>query len=266
MSIRANRTLRSLLLVPALALIVFVVVVPGVQALLILLFASDGAGPLENLKVFADPAFGDALRNTLVLMVVLLPVQALVAVALARLIAARFRGATFLRYLVVLPLAVSDLAAGLLWLSFFTDRGYLSSALQSAGLIAQPMAWLGFDSYGGMLAAIVVAETWRTTGVLLLPILARLRLSTTGLSWSVFRSSLWPALLLRAILGLQTFAVVVALVGRNLPVVAGEAYTQLVTNRDQQLAAACAVAILAIATLAGVVYLRLASTRVSVGR
>ena len=253
------RMLRSLLLVPALLLMAFVVFIPAIQAV-ILAFTGDAGLITANVRaVLTDPVLGGALRNTIVFLVLLLPVQGLVALALALAIGTRIRAGGLILSLIVLPLAVSDLAAGLLWLAVFTDRGYLNSALQSAGLIAQPISWLGFDSYGGVVAAIVVAETWRTTGVVLLPMLG------PAASWrevlSRFRSRLPMALALRTILALQTFAVVFALAGRNFPVLSGEAYAQLAANRDEHLAAGYVVVIVAIATLAGAAYLRLATAR-----
>jgi multiple sugar transport system permease protein len=265
---RTRRLLRVLLLLPALALIVLVVVLPAIQAV-VLALAGDAGFTLDPFRRVLSDA--DALRNTIVLLVLLLPVQGIIAVALALVLAARFRGAGVLLYLVVLPLAVSDLAAGLLWLAILTDRGYLNSALQDAGVIAQPIAWLGFDSYGGLLAAVIVAETWRTIGIVLLPILARLRADATEgralrVSLPLLRSSLGPALVLRAILALQTFAVVFVLAGRNLPVLAGEAYTQLATNRDEHAAAVYVVVVLLLAVVGSVAYLRFLPARVPAER
>ena len=60
----------------------------------------------------------------------------------------------------------------------------------------------------------------------------------------LLRPSLQSALIIRTIFAFQTFAVVFALAGRNLPVLAGEAYTHYATNQDEHLAAAYAVVIL----------------------
>jgi len=54
---------------------------------------------------------------------------------------------------------------------------------------------------------------------------------------------------------------VFALAGRNLPVIAGEAYTSYATNQDEHLAAAYGVVILALSIVAIAVYLRLLGTR-----
>jgi multiple sugar transport system permease protein len=73
----------------------------------------------------------------------------------------------------------------------------------------------------------------------------------------LLRPSLQSALIIRTIFAFQTFAVVFALAGRNLPVVAGEAYTWYATNQDEHIAAAYAVVILALSILAVIVYLGL---------
>jgi multiple sugar transport system permease protein len=77
----------------------------------------------------------------------------------------------------------------------------------------------------------------------------------------LLRPSLQSALIIRAIFAFQTFAVVFALAGRNLPVLAGEAYTHYATNQDEHLAAAYGVVILGLSVAAAVVYLRLLGPR-----
>src|SRR5204862_2493278 len=121
----------------------------------------------------------------------------------------------------------------------------------------------------------VIAESWRTTAMVLLVLLAGLELIPRELSETaellgagrfrrlvhvvlpLLRPSLQSALLIRTIFAFQTFAVVFALAGRNLPVLAGEAYTSFAANQDERLAAAYAVVILALSLVAAAVYLRL---------
>src|SRR5437867_3446819 len=77
----------------------------------------------------------------------------------------------------------------------------------------------------------------------------------------LLRPSLQSALIIRTIFALQTFAVVFALAGRNMPVLAGEAYTWYAANRNEHLAAAYAVLLLALTAVATVVYLRVLGLR-----
>ncbi len=72
----------------------------------------------------------------------------------------------------------------------------------------------------------------------------------------LLRPSLQVALILRTILAFQVFAVVVALTGRNLPVLAGEAYYWYNSYRDVNVAAAYALIILGISLVTTIIYLR----------
>src|SRR5207244_6208686 len=74
------------------------------------------------------------------------------------------------------PLAVPGLAAGILWLSLFTERGYMNTILQGVGLIKEPITYLSYESLGTVIAAIVVAESWRATALVLVILVAGLQL------------------------------------------------------------------------------------------
>src|SRR5574337_48416 len=93
-----------------------------------------------------DVNFGDALRNTLLLIAIAVPLQFVLAVIMGLLIHAKLRGNSLLLYFWTIPLGVSDLAAGLVWLAIFGDRGFLNSVLQSLGLINTTFAFLSFEN------------------------------------------------------------------------------------------------------------------------
>ena len=280
MHTRTGRLLPFTLLLPSIVFLAVLIVVPMAQALL-LSFATDSGGfTLENFRrMLADVNFSDAWRNTFLLLVVIVPLQVALALAMALLVNSRFRGHRWFFLIYTIPLAVSDLAAGLLWLAALTERGYLNSVLQNAGVIDQPVVWLSFDNFAGLVTAIVIAESWRTTAMVLLVLIAGLEViprevletaellgasrfrRTVHVVLPLLRPSLQSALIIRTIFAFQTFAVVFALAGRNLPVLAGEAYSWYATNHDDRLAAAYGVIILGLSIAAIVVYLRLLGPR-----
>jgi multiple sugar transport system permease protein len=280
MHTRTGQLLPFTLLLPSMAFLAILIVIPLGQALL-LAFATDSGGfTLENFRpMLADANFSDAWRNTFLLLLIIVPLQVALALAMALLVNSRFRGHRWFFLIYTVPLAVSDLAAGLLWLAAFTERGYLNSVLQNAGVISQPALWLSFDNFGGLVTAIVIAESWRTTAMVLLVLIAGLELIPRELSETaelfgagrfrrtvhvvlpLLRPSLQSALIIRTIFAFQTFAVVFALAGRNLPVLAGEAYSWYATNQDERVAAAYGVVIVALSVAAIVVYFRLLGTR-----
>jgi multiple sugar transport system permease protein len=280
MRTRTGQLLPFTLLLPSMAFLAVLIVIPMAQALSLSVVTDDGGFSLDNFqRMLAEANFGDAWRNTVLLLLLIVPLQVALALAIALLVNSRFRGHRLFFLIYTVPLAVSDLAAGLLWLAAFTERGYLNGVLQTAGVIGQPVLWLSFDNFAGIVTAIVIAESWRTTAMVLLVLVAGLELiprnyletaelfgasrlrRTIHVVLPLLRPSLQSALIIRTIFAFQTFAVVFALAGRNLPVLAGEAYTSYATNQDEHLAAAYGVVILALSIVAIAVYLRLLGTR-----
>lgn len=280
MRMRAAQLLPFTLVFPSIAFLAVLILIPLVQALLLSVVAESGGFTVETFqRMLADQSFSDALRNTLVLLLLVVPLQVALALALALLIHSRFRATTWLRNVYMLPLAVSDLAAGLLWLAVFTERGYLNSTLRNVGAIDQPVLWLSFDNFAGFVTAIVIAESWRTTAIVLVILLAGLQLIPRDLVETaelfgasrlrramdvvlpLLRPSLQSALIVRTILALPIFAVVFVLAGRNMPVLAGETYSWYATNGNANVAAAYAVVILGLSVLAIGVYLRVVGLR-----
>jgi multiple sugar transport system permease protein len=75
---------------------------------------------LDNFReLWGDEIFERALRNSLHFAAFGVPLRVLLALGLALLLHARFRGVTFFRSSVVVPTVVPEIAYGLLWLWFF---------------------------------------------------------------------------------------------------------------------------------------------------
>src|SRR5438309_7329390 len=177
MRTRTERFLPFALLLPSIGFLSLLIVIPMVQALLLSVMAESGGFTLDNFqRMLADVNFSDAWRNTLLLLILIVPLQIVLALCMALLINSRFRGHGIFLYIYAIPLAISDLAAGILWLAVFTERGYLNSTLQNAGVISQPVLWLSFDNFAGILSAIVIAESWRATALVLVILIAGLQL------------------------------------------------------------------------------------------
>src|SRR5438270_11698492 len=275
MRTRTERFLPFALLLPTIAFLTLLIVIPMVQALLLSVMAENGGLTLDNFRrMVADVNFSDAWRNTLLLLILIVPLQLVLALCMALLINSRFRGHGFFLYIYAIPLAISDLAAGILWLAVFTERGYLNSTLQNAGVITQPILFLSFDNLGGILTAIVIAESWRATALVLVILIAGLQLiprdyfeaadlfganrirRTIHVVLPLLRPSLQSALIIRTIFAFTTFAAVFALAGRNLPIVYGEAYNWYTLSRDSHVAASYALVLLLMAGTMTVFYLR----------
>ncbi|MGH3613409.1 MAG: carbohydrate ABC transporter permease [Pseudonocardia sp.] len=223
-------------------------------------------------RMVDDPYFWPAVRNTLLLIVVLIPVQFVLAISMALLLRANPRLKNLYFYLWAIPLAVSDLAAGLVWLAVLTDRGYLNSLLDRLGF--EPVSWLAFDNPTSLFVAVLVAELWRATSLVLVIVVAGLQgipndydeaAAVFGANawqrlWHVtlplLKPSLQVALILRTILAIQVFAVAQALTGQNFPVLVGETYRWYRELQNPNVAAALALVILGVSMLTSLVYLR----------
>ncbi|MEW6231189.1 MAG: sugar ABC transporter permease [Chloroflexota bacterium] len=269
-----------LLLLPSILFLLVFFAWPMVQALLLAFQTPEGAfalGPVQQMA--GDVAFKDALRNTILLVLLIVPLQATLALIMALLIQAGLRGSGLFLYTWTIPLGISDLAAGIVWLSIFTERGYLNSFLHDVGLIQRPIPILSYENPQGLFLAVVVAETWRATAIVMVILVAGLQMIPRDYveAAEVFGAGLWQriryvilpllrpslqvALILRTILAFQVFAVVIALAGRVMPVLAGEAYFWYGSYRNANVAAAYAVLILFVSIANTVLYLRALRTR-----
>ncbi len=280
MRARTENILPFALLLPSVVYLALLILIPMIQALLLAVQADNGTFTTDFIeRMTGDVNFSDAWRNTLLLLVLIVPLQIVLALAMALLIHSRFRGHGVFLYIYAIPLAISDLAAGILWLSVFTERGYLNTVGQGVGLIQTPPVYLSFENFGGLLAAIVIAESWRATAIVMVILVAGLQLiprdyfeaadlfganrirRTIHVVLPLLRPSLQSALIIRTIFAFQTFAVVLALAGRNMPVIAAEAYSWYANNRNAHLAASYALLLLALTIAFTVVYLRVLGLR-----
>ncbi|MCK4452345.1 MAG: sugar ABC transporter permease, partial [Anaerolineae bacterium] len=201
------------------------------------------------------------------------PLQFILALVMALLMMERLRGSDILVYIYSIPLAVSDLAAGIIWFSIFTERGYLNSLLHGLGALDKPFLFLDYQT-NWPLVAIVLAETWRATSIVFVVLVAGLQsiprdyveaAEVFGAGWfkrvwrvilPLLRPSIQTALILRTILAVQVFAVVAALAGRGVTVLAAEAYRWYGEYRNPHMAAIYAMFILSISLATAFVYLR----------
>src|SRR5213083_1440109 len=278
--VRSEAALPLGLLAPTVIFLTLLILIPIAQAVLLSFRAADGSlGLGAYRKMFNDTAFIESFRNTILLLIAIVPIQMVLALAMALLIHSRFPGHGMFLYIYAIPLAISDLAAGIVWLSIFTDQGYLNTVGQGVGLIQTPPVYLSFENFGGLLAAIVIAESWRATAIVMVILVAGLQLiprdyfeaadlfganrirRTIHVVLPLLRPSLQSALIIRTIFAFQTFAVVLALAGRNLPVIAAEAYSWYANNRNAHLAASYALLLLALTIAFTVVYLRVLGLR-----
>lgn len=261
-----------LLIAPSVVFMALLFGWPMISGILEAVRGPDGFTTAYLSRMTADPSFWSAVRNTLLLIVVLLPLQFGLALVMAFLLQSRPRGHGIYFYLWAIPLAVSDLAAGLVWLSIFTDRGYLNSLRDLLGLDA--VSWLSYENYGSMFFAVLVAELWRATSLVLVIVISGMQgipndydeaANVLGATYwqrirhiwlPLLKPSLQVALILRTILAFQTFAVAQALTGQDFPVLVGETYRWYAALQNPNVASALALVIMLVSMVTAVIYLK----------
>ncbi len=268
-----SRWLPYALIAPAVIFLLALFVAPLVQTIL-LSFRDGAALSLANYQRMAtDLNFIPALRNTFALVIVIIPVQLALALAMGLMVQKLTRGREFVMWIWTIPLAVSDLAAGLVWLAILQNSGYLNTALYELGLLSGPTPWLNSETPLTLFAGIAIAETWRATAIVLIILVAGMQLipkeyaeaadifgatpwvKLRKITLPLLKPSIQSALILRTVLAFEVFAVVYALGGRNFPVIVGEAFVWQHDNQNYGVAAAYAVFVMAISLVATVVYL-----------
>jgi len=260
-----SRSLPYLLLLPSTIFLCAFFLYPFFLVALQAFVDSNGQFPQEFFQEMVGHwKFYPALTNTLLLALAVVPVQIVLALYMATLVNGMGRGRDVVLYIWTIPLGISDLAAGIIWLAIFDQTGFLNSLLYTVGVVEQPVSFLGYQSKGTIFLAIVLAEIWRATAIVLVILVAGMGLIPKEYNeaaevfgagrWQRFRRitlpllkpSLQTALILRVILAFEVFAVVIALGGTNVQVLMGQVYTWQFELRDAHVAAAIALVILII--------------------
>lgn len=267
------------LLAPSLIYLAVFFALPMVNAFGLAFQGEAGGYSLEPVRrMLGDGRFGDALRTTLLLVVIIVPIQFVVAMSMALVVNARLKGTDLWLYIFALPLGISELAAGIVWFSIFTEQGWLNSLLVRLDLIDRPFIFLNYQRPVLLILTIVVAEAWRATSIIMVILVAGLQgiprdyleaADVFGATpWQrvrhvilpLLRPSIRVALILRTILAFQVFATVIALAGSATNVLAGEAYRWYQNLRDARVAAAYATLILVLSVVSTVAFLLLLPT------
>jgi len=268
------------LLLPSLVFLALFFATPMAQAFALGLQDRDGTFGLASIeRMVGDPNFRGAVTTTLALVVLVLPVQFVLAISMALVVNAKLKGQSLWLYIFALPLGISELAAGIVWVSIFTQSGWLNTILQGLGIIDRQIIWQSAETPWLIILTIVIAEAWRATSIIMIILVAGLQsippefLEAADVygatTWQkirrvilpMLRPSLQVALILRAILAFQVFATVVALGGTGVTVLSKEAVRWANDIDNDHVAAAYAGLILTMSIGATALFLRLLPTR-----
>ena len=130
-------------------------------------------GGLANIqRLFADTVFLRALGNTMIFLVVQVPIMIILALLFAvALNDTKLWGRSFFRTAIFLPCVTSLVAYAVLFKSMFSAEGVVNATLVGLGL--DPIPWLTDPFWAKVL--IIMAITWRWTGYNMIFYLAALQ-------------------------------------------------------------------------------------------
>lgn len=157
-----------LFVLPSLILIIAFVFYPMVQAFI----TSFQTGVANNLefgglanyqRLLTDSTFKKALFNTILFLIVQVPVMILLALAISSMLnnkKLKLRG--MFRTAIFLPCVTSLVAYSIIFKSLFANDGFVNAMLMNLHIISEPINWLTTTGFARLL--IIMAITWRWTG------------------------------------------------------------------------------------------------------
>ena len=168
--------------IPAIALLVAFLVVPMVYTVYYSVFKYQVMRPnditfiglVNNQKLFKDPEFWKALRNTFYFTIIVVPVQCVLALALALLVSKRFRGVSIFRTMYFSPQLTSMVVISVLWTVLYNSNpntGLIKAILVRFGL--QPINFL--TNAKTAMNAIIFMSAWQGAGYQMMIFLAGLQ-------------------------------------------------------------------------------------------
>lgn len=154
------------------------------------------------IKLFSDPDFLVALKNSFIFVVGTIPFTTAIALVLALLLNDKFRGRTFFRAAYFMPSITAMVVIALIFSNLYARGGYIHLLAQMAGLHPPENGFL--LSTRTALAAIMAMDIWMASGYYMLLFLGGLQTIPTELyeaarisgasSWQRFRYITLPML------------------------------------------------------------------------
>ena len=178
---RANRLTPYLFLAPAMAVLGVALLYP----IGYMIYASfldwnpsqrigeaDFVGFQNYVRVFADEAFHESLRVTLLFASVVVSVEMILGVGLALMLDRSIRGMSVLRTIFILPMMIAPIVVGMIWRYMYHPTvGIFNKTLVDWGL--DPIPWLTNSNWA--MASVIIADVWQWTPFIFILSLAALQ-------------------------------------------------------------------------------------------
>ncbi len=124
------------------------------------------------IRLFHDDLFFQAIFNTLLFLMIHIPLQIAIALFFAVLLNQKIRGRGFFRAVYFLPVIISGVVISILWQQLFSqETGVLNNLLSGIGLPKVP--WLNSPEWA--MPSIAIMATWKNVGFYIVLFLAGLQ-------------------------------------------------------------------------------------------
>jgi trehalose/maltose transport system permease protein len=125
--------------------------------------------------LLADPAWWNAVWNTLKFSAVSVTIETVLGLAVALVLNANFPGRGLVRAAILIPWAIPTIVSAKMWAWMLNDQfGILNDILLGLGLISQKVAWTANPETA--MVAVLIVDVWKTTPFMALLMLAGLQM------------------------------------------------------------------------------------------
>ena len=168
-----------LFLIPACVVLGTFVIYPALKAIYLsftnfnMIREADFVGLANYINLWRDPFFWAALKNTLLYMIVVVPVLVIAPIFLAALVNKHIPGIAFIRAAIYLPVITSLVVSGLIWKWVYEEQGILNYVLLATGVTDNPVAFL--TDPANALFSVMAVTIWSGMGYYMVIYLAGLQ-------------------------------------------------------------------------------------------
>lgn len=134
------------------------------------IYQSVFSGLKNYVDILRNPVFYKVMANTIIYLVVAVPVLAVFPLFLAVLINRKIRGITLYKILIYLPVVVSIVVAAIAFKWLYAQQGIMNYLLQL--LHFQPIGWLTDPKYA--IYSVIIVTVWKGIGYYMMIYLAAL--------------------------------------------------------------------------------------------
>ncbi|MBO7537237.1 MAG: sugar ABC transporter permease [Alphaproteobacteria bacterium] len=115
-----------------------------------------------------------AVKNTLVITVVAVPLETIFGMIIALILHKNFKGRGWMRAIVLIPWTIPTIVSARMWLWMLNDvYGIINELLIRVGIIDSPIPWIASNTLS--VVSIILVDVWKTTPYMALLLLAGLQ-------------------------------------------------------------------------------------------